>query len=314
MKPSVLVTGRIPSSVICPLEGKFKVDVYTGDSPIKPEELKQRICGKQAVVCLITENIDPSVINAGQALRVIANVGVGYDNIDVAAAHDKGIVVTNTPNVLTEATADLAWALILGITRRIGESERFLRHGNWKDWKFDLMLGMQLHGKQLGIVGFGRIGQAVAVRAKPFGMHAAYASRSVKPVVNAKPMPLEQLLSTSDVVSLHVPLTAETRHLIDKKAIARMKQTAYLINTSRGPIVDEVALAWALEEHLIAGAALDVFEHEPNVHKDLLALDNVLLTPHIGSGTVETRTAMADLAALNVIEVLSGNSPLTPVL
>ena len=176
------------------------------------------------------------------------------------------------------------------------------------------MLGMQLHGKQLGIVGFGRIGQAVAVRAKPFGMHAVYASRSVKPVVNAKPMPLEQLLSTSDVVSLHVPLTAETRHLIDKKAIARMKQTAYLINTSRGPIVDEVALAWALEEHLIAGAALDVFEHEPNVHKDLLALDNVLLTPHIGSGTVETRTAMADLAALNVIEVLSGNLPLTPVL
>ena len=221
---------------------------------------------------------------------------------------------TNTPNVLTEATADLTWALILGITRRIGESERFLRHGNWKDWKFDLMLGMQLHGKQLGIVGFGRIGQAVAVRAKPFGMHAAYTSRSVKPVVNAKPMPLEQLLSTSDVISLHVPLTAETHHLIDKKAIAHMKKTAYLINTSRGPIVDEVALTWALEEHLIAGAALDVFEHEPNVHKALLALDNVLLTPHIGSGTVETRTAMADLAALNVIEVLSGNSPLTPVL
>lgn len=290
------------------LEAECDVEVYEGAGPISHGELVAAVAGKQALLSMVTDNVDAEVIAAGSELKVIANVAVGYNNIDVAAARARGIVVTNTPGVLTDATADLTWALILGITRRIGEGERLVRSGRWTGWAFDQLLGTSLQGKQLGIVGYGRIGQAVAARAAAFGMTVAYASRSAP---NA--MPLDRLLSTSDVLSLHVPLTPDTRHLIDQAALARMKRTAYLINTSRGPVVDEKALAWALRSRLIAGAALDVYEHEPQIEPELLTLDNVLLAPHLGSATTETRTAMADLAARNALAVLAGKPPLTPV-
>ena len=290
------------------------VDLYAGDAAILPDELKKRVAGKDALVCLLTESIDAGVMDAGKNLKVIANVAVGFNNIDVAAARSRGIIVTNTPDVLTESVADFTWALILAITRRLSEGERLIRRGAWKGWALDFMLGTELRGKQLGLVGSGRIARAVAARAPAFGMRVAYASRSSSPALaGAEAMSLDQLLNSSDVVSLHVPLTAETKHMIDRKAFSRMKRTAYLINTARGPVVDEAALAWALKEHLLAGAALDVYENEPAVHPELLPLENVLLVPHLASGTTETRTAMADLAAENVIAVLSGSAPLTPV-
>jgi glyoxylate reductase len=203
--------------------------------------------------------------------------------------------------------------LILSITRRLGEGERLLRRGEWKGWAFDFLLGTDLEGKQLGLVGFGRIARAVAAKAEAFGMRVAYTSRTPVEVPSAPPFSLDRLLNTSDIVSLHLPLTSETHHLIDRRALARMKRSAYLINTSRGPIVDEEALAWALQHGLLAGAALDVYENEPAVHPDLLPLENVVLSPHLGSGTTETRTAMANLAVDNVLAVLAGRPPLTPV-
>jgi glyoxylate reductase len=314
-KPSILLTGKIPSSVVARLELVGDVDQFRRDGAdvIPRDELMARIAGKQALVSMITDSIDRAVIEAGTALKVIANAAVGYNNIDIAAARERGIIVTNTPGVLTDATADLTWALILGITRRIGEGERLIRRGDWRGWTFDFMLGAEIRGKQLGIVGYGGIGRAVAARGRAFGMRVAYTSRTPKDDPEAEPMPFDRLLATSDVVSLHCPLTPETRHLIDQPALARMKRSAYLINTSRGPVVDEKALAWALRMRLIAGAALDVFEQEPKVEPELLALENVLLVPHLGSGTVETRTAMADLAVRNVAAVLSGQAPLTRV-
>jgi glyoxylate reductase len=215
--------------------------------------------------------------------------------------------------VLTAATADLAWALILGITRRIGEGERLVRAGGWQGWSFDFMLGTSLQGKVLGIVGGGRIGRAVAERGAAFGMSVAVSSRRDPQWPGATCLPLERLIAEADVLSLHVPSTAETRHLIDRTTLTRMKRSAYLINTARGPVVDEAALAWALREHLIAGAALDVFEREPEVHPDLFGLENVLMVPHLGSATRETRKAMADLAVDNVLAVLAGRGPLTPI-
>ena len=277
------------------------------------DELAARIPGKHALISLVTDVVDRRVIEAGSALRVIANVAVGYNNVDVAAARERNIAVTNTPDVLTSATADFTWALILAITRRLGEGERLVRRGEWKRWALDFMVGMELRGKQLGIVGFGRIGRAVAERGRAFGMRIACTSRSPQGIADAEHMTFDRLLSTSDVVSLHVPLTPETTHLINQAALARMKRSAYLINTTRGPVVDEAALVWALKEHLISGAALDVYENEPDVHPGLLGFENVVLAPHLGSATVETRTAMADLAARNVIAVLAGQPPITPV-
>ena len=314
-KPSILLTGRIPSSVVARLEAIGDLDHFKRDGiDVMPhDDLVARVAGKQALVSMITDAVSKDVIEAGTDLKVIANAAVGYNNIDVAAARERGIIVTNTPGVLTDATADLTWALILGITRRIGEGERLIRRGGWKGWTFDFMLGAELRGKQLGIVGYGGIGRAVAARGRAFGMRIAYTSRTPKNDPDAEAMPLDRLLATSDIVSLHCPLTPETRHLIDQPALARMKRSAYLINTSRGPVIDEKALAWALRMHLIAGAGLDVFEEEPKVEPELLTLENVMVVPHLGSGTVETRTAMADLAARNVAAVLSGQGPLTPV-
>ena len=309
----VLVTRRLPSSVLAKLEAVASVDLYTGDAAISEAELSARAASADGIVCLLTDRIDRAVVDAAPALKVVANVAVGYNNIDVAYARARGVVVTNTPDVLTESVADFTWAMILAITRRISEGERLVRSGQWKGWALDLMLGSELRGKQLGLIGVGRIGRAVAQRAPAFGMRVAYTSRREIDVPNAEAMSIDRILITSDIVSLHVPLTDETRHLIDRRALARMKRSAYLINTSRGPVVDEEALAWALQQHLIAGAALDVYEEEPRVHPGLLSLDNALLLPHLGSATTETRTAMADLAVDNALAVLSGRPPLTPV-
>ena len=314
MKPSVLVTRRLPSSVITRLEEVFDVDLYTGSAAISREELLQRVAGKDALVCLLTDTVDVTVLDAaGPSLKVVANVAVGYNNIDVAACRERNIVVTNTPDVLTNACADFTWALILAVTRRLGEGERVVRAGAWGGWALDYMLGMELRGKQLGLVGLGRIGRAVAEKAPAFGMTVAYTARNPAALPGATQMSLDKLLASSDIVSLHCPMTPETKHLIDQKALTRMKRSAYLINTSRGPVVDEGALAWALRERLIAGAALDVYEKEPEIHPGLMPLENVLLIPHLASATTETRTAMAALAASNAIAVVSGRAAHTPV-
>ena len=313
MKPRILVTRRLPSSAVELLEEHFEIDMHVGDIPLAPAELRERIADKAGVVVLLSDRLDAATIDSGQQLRIIANVAVGFDNVDVEHAQARGIVVTNTPDVLTDATADLTWALILAVTRRIGEGERIVRRGAWRGWSFEFMLGSSLGGKQLGIIGPGRIGRAVGARAPAFGVRIAYASRCPTEWPGAEPMSLDRLLATSDIVSLHVPLTEATRKLIDQRALARMKRTAYLINTTRGAVVDEAALVWALRERLIAGAGLDVFEREPEVHPGLLELENVVLTPHLGSATRETRMAMAELAARNVIAVLGGGPPLTPV-
>ncbi len=313
-RPLVLVTRRLPSAVLAKLDEVCEVELYVGANAISREELRQRVAGKHAIVCLLTEPIDAAVLDAaGPQLKIVANVAVGYNNIDVPACRARGVVVTNTPDVLTNACADFTWGLILAITRRLGEGERVVRAGAWGGWALDYMLGMELRGKQLGLVGVGRIGRAVAAKAPAFGMTIAYTDQVPADIPGAVQMTFDRLLSTSDVVSLHVPMTPETKHLIDKKSLARMKRTAYLINTSRGPVVDEDALAWALKERLIAGAALDVYEKEPEIHAGLMSIENVLLIPHLASATTETRTAMADLAVSNAIAVLNGHAPITPV-
>ena len=312
----VLLTRRIPSSVLASLEAAHTVDLYTGEGAIPREELIARVADKDALICVLTDKVNGAVMDAGPALKVIATISVGYENVDVAAARERGIPVTNTPDVLTEATAELTWALILGIARRVAEGDRLIRAGAWNRWGLDFMLGMELRGKQLGIIGRGRIGRAVAAKAPAFGMHAVFARRERNGATGeaAKDdMSLDELLVTSDVVSIHAPSTPETRHLINKRTLARMKRSAILVNTARGALVDEEALAWALSEHLIAGAALDVFEREPADQPLFKDFENVLLSPHLGSATRETRTAMADLAVRNVLSVLAGGKPLTPV-
>jgi len=310
---AILVTRKLPSSVIAKLESAGAVDLYTGDAAIPARELRARIADKDALVCLLTDAITKDVIDAAPGLKIVANVAVGFNNVDIAHAKSRGIVVTNTPDVLTEAVADFTWAMILAATRRLGEGERLVRRGDWKGWALDLLLGSSLAGKQLGLVGLGRIARAVAARAPAFGMRVVFAAQRPAALPGAEQVSLDKLLNTSDVISLHVPLTPDTRHMIDKRALARMKRSAYLINTSRGPVIDEDALAWALQSHLIAGAALDVYENEPAIYPALLTLENVVLQPHLGSATTETRTAMADLAAENVLAVLAGKPPITPV-
>jgi glyoxylate reductase len=312
-RPRVLLTRRIPSSVQSKLEAGADVELYDGPTPIPPADLARRLEGKQGLVSVLNDPVNAEVLAATTDLKVVSNIAVGFDNIDVAAANARGIVVTNTPDVLTEATAELTWALILSVTRRIGEGERLVRRGGWKGFALDFMLGMELRGKQLGIIGRGRIGRAVAAKAPAFGMTAVFAARDGRSSADRPELSLDELLVSSDVVSIHTPLTPATRHLIDRRALARMKRSAYLVNTARGPVVDEEALAWALHEHLIAGAALDVYEREPQVFPGLLELENVVLAPHLGSATRETRTAMADLAVANALAVLQGRPAITPV-
>jgi glyoxylate reductase len=316
--PSVLVSRRIPSSALELLRQHCSVDAHEGPSELPRDELLRRVADKAGLVCVLTTRVDRELLDTAPGLKVVANIAVGYDNIDVPAARCRGVVATNTPDVLTDSVADFTMGLILAVTRRIVEGDRLLRGGGWGGWALDFMLGAELRGKRLGVIGKGRIGSAVAARAGAFGMTVAYADPAASPggpasAEHGVPVSLDELLNTSDVVTIHVPLTPATRHLIDQRALARMKRTAYLVNTSRGPVVDEGALAWALREHLIAGAALDVYEREPEVHADLLGLENVVLAPHLGSATRETRAAMAELAVRNVIEVLAGRPAITPI-
>ena len=273
------------------------------------------IAGSTALVSLLTDRVDAALMDAaGPSLRIIGQVAVGYDNIDVAAARARGIVVTHTPGVLTESVAEFTWALIFAIARRLVEGERLLRRGEWKGWALDFMPGMELSGKTIAVVGAGRIGRAVARRAAAFGLTPVFAGRHAGASIDGHPVKsFDEVLVAADIVSLHVPLTSDTRHLMNRRTLARMRRSAFLINTARGPVVDEEALAWALGERLIAGAALDVYEREPLVHPALLTLENVVLAPHLGSATRETRQAMAELAARNVAAVLRGSAPLTPV-
>jgi glyoxylate reductase len=311
-KPSILVTYKLPSSAIEPLEVVGQVDVYR-EGVLSRDELIRRVQGKQAIVVAALDKIDKEVVDAGTDLKIVSNVAVGYNNLDVPYARSKGIILTNTPDVLTESTANMAMTLILAVTRRIVEGDRVVRRGDWRGFSLDFMIGSEVRKRQLGIVGLGRIGRALAEKAQQFGMKIAYHDTVARPVAGYESMTLDQLLATSDIVSLHVPLLPETRHMIDRTALSRMKRSAYLINTSRGPVVDEEALAWALREGIIKGAGLDVYEDEPRVHAGLLTLENVVLVPHLASATAETRAAMYSLAVRNVVNVLSGEPPITPI-
>jgi glyoxylate reductase len=316
----VLVTARVPGEGPNRLRaaGHTVVERDVG-SPMPREELLGAVAGVDAVVAMLVDRIDTEVLDAaGPGLKVVANVAVGHDNVDVAALAERGVVVTNTPGVLTDATADLAMALVLMVTRGLGAAERRVRTGEPWGWSLTGHLGTSLRGKVLGVVGPGAIGLATARRAKGFAMEVLLAGRSEPDAravegLGARVVDLAELLGASDVVTLHCPLTDETRHLVGAGELAAMKPTAYLVNTSRGPVVDEVALVAALEAGEIAGAGLDVYEDEPHVHPGLLTRDDVVLLPHVGSATVETRTAMADLAVDNVLAVLAGDAPVTPV-
>lgn len=319
MAPRVYVTRVIPRPGIELLQQHFEVEINESDEQLSEEQLREMASSYDALVTLLTDKIDRSVLEAGKgSLRIVANVAVGYDNIDVPAATEAGILVSNTPGVLTETTADFGWALLMAIARRIPEGDRYVRDGKFHGWGILMLLGEDVYGKTLGVVGFGRIGQALAKRSTGFDMRILY----YDPVIDAseaanrlgaQEADLETLLRESDFVSVHTPLTPDTHHLLGAEQLRLMKPTAYLINTSRGPVVDEAALAEALQAGTIRGAALDVFENEPNVYPPLLALDNVILTPHIASASRETRTKMATTAAENVIAVLEGKRPPTPV-
>jgi glyoxylate reductase len=310
----VVVTGKIPAGGLARLKAEHDVLAWESDDAISRTELLQMVAGADAIVSLLTEKIDAELLAAaGPQLKSVSNVAVGYNNIDVPACQERGVLVTNTPGVLTEATADIAMALILMSTRRLGEGERVIRAQESWQWGMFYMLGMGLQGRQLGIVGMGQIGIATARRAKAFGMNIAYTRRSpleadVAKDLDAKFMSMDELIESSDVLSLHCPYSPATHHLISENQLARMKPTAYLINTARGPIVDEQALVDALKAGQIAGVGLDVFEHEPKVNPGLLELDNAVLIPHLGSATVETRAAMADIAATNALEILAGQT------
>ena len=310
----VVVTGKIPAGGLARLKAEHDVLAWESDQAISRTELLQMVAGADAIVSLLTEKIDAELLAAaGPQLKSVSNVAVGYNNIDVPACQEAGVLVTNTPGVLTEATADIAMALILMSTRRLGEGERVIRAQDPWQWGMFYMLGMGLQGRQLGIVGMGQIGIATARRAKAFGMNIAYTRRSPLEVdvakdLDAKFMSMDELIESSDVLSLHCPYSPATHHLISENQLARMKSTAYLVNTARGPIVDEQALVDALKAGQIAGVGLDVFEHEPKVNPGLLELDNAVLIPHLGSATVETRAAMADIAATNALAILAGQT------
>src|SRR5215217_4936059 len=316
MPEKVLVTREIPEAGLRLLEG-FDVSVLF-ERPPERDELLEAVRGANGVLSTATEKMDGEVMDAaGRGLEVIANMAVGYDNIDVQAASERGIVVTNTPGVLDETTADVAFLLVLAAARRLGEGERLLRAGEWEWWGPKQLRGFDVWGKRLGIVGLGRIGQAVARRGRGFGMEILYHNRSRKEEaeeeLGARYLELDELLRESDFVSIHTPLTDETRHLIGERELGLMQETAVLVNTSRGPVVDEATLADALEDGRIFAAGLDVYEEEPKVQPTLLKLENVVLAPHIGSATIETRDRMATLAAKNLRAVLRGERPKNPV-
>ncbi len=316
MAERVLVTREIPEAGLRPLED-YDVTVLSERSPERGE-LLEAAQGIDGVLSTLTEKIDAEFMNAaGESLKVVANMAVGYDNVDVVTATERGIVVTNTPDVLDETTADTAFMLLLAAARRLGEGERIVRSGRWEAWGPKMLLGPDVWGKKLGIVGFGRIGQALARRARGFHMEILYSARSrreeAEVELDARYLELDELLEECDFLSVHTPLTEETTHLVGAGELGRMKPEAVLVNTSRGPVVDEAALADALAEERIFAAGLDVYEEEPKVNPKLLQLENVVLAPHIGSGSIETRDKMATLAAQNLAAVLRGEEPKTPV-
>jgi glyoxylate reductase len=316
MPEKVLVTREIPDAGLRLLRD-FDVTVVS-ESPPGRSELLEAVRGAAGILPTVTEKMDAEVMDAaGDGLKVIANMAVGYDNVDLDAAGERDVVVTNTPEVLNETTADTAFMLLLAAARRLGEAERLLRSGGWDAWGPMQLTGPDVWGKMLGVVGFGRIGQAVARRARGFDMeilyHDQYRNEIIEKESGVQYVELDELLRTCDFISVHTPLTDETHHLIGATELGRMKPEAVLINTSRGPVVDEAALADALSEGRIFAAGLDVYEKEPEVHPKLLELENVVLAPHIGSASVETRDRMAVLAAENIVAVLSGEEPKTPV-
>ena len=317
---TVVVTGRIPQPGIDLLrEAGHHVVAWEEAHAISRDELLRRVAGADVIVSLLTERVDAELLDAaGSQLQAVCNVAVGYNNIDVAACRERGVTATNTPGVLTDATADIAMALILMVTRRLSEGERLIRAREPWQWGMFMMLGSGIQGARLGIVGMGQIGVALARRARAFGMEIAYSNRrpcdeAVVTELDASYLSMDELLATSDIVSLHCPYSPDTHHLISTPQLQAMKRSAFLINTARGPVVDEAALVAALEAGELAGAGLDVFEKEPEVHAGLLDRDDVVLIPHLGSATIETRTAMATLAARNALGVLAGSGPLTPI-
>ncbi len=314
-KPRAFVTRQLPGDDALPrLQAEAEVDLWPDDSPPPHDEIVRRAADSDALLTMLTDPIDAAVLDAGRRLRVVANMAVGYDNVDVPAATERGILVTNTPGVLTETTADMAWALLMATARRVAEGDRLARSGGWKAWHPSFLLGRDVHGATLGIVGLGQIGQAVARRARGFDMRLLYHSRTRRREAEAELglefVELERLLKESDFVSLHVFLSPQTRHLIGERELALMKPTAILVNTARGPVVDQRALYRALKERRIAAAGLDVAEEEPIPLDDpLLTLDNVTITPHVGSASVATRAKMAAMAVENVLATLRGERP-----
>jgi glyoxylate reductase len=317
-KPKLFSTHVLFEEPQRQLAKHFDVEYWTGDERPPRNELLKRVAGKDALLCLLTEKIDRELLDsAGPSLRIVANVAVGFDNIDVTACSERGIIVTNTPGVLDETTADFTWTLLMAVARRMVEGDRLARSGEWLQWNFDLLCGTDVWGKTLGIIGFGRIGRAVARRASGFRMRVIYHSTTRAPAdvekeLNAEYLPQDQVLRQSDFLSLHVPLNVNTRGLMGPAEFAKMKPTAFLINTTRGPVVQESALVEALDQGTIGGAALDVFEREP-VISDGLRRDNVVLAPHLGSASIETRTRMAMIAVENVIAFFNGQRPPTIV-
>jgi len=318
MAKNIFISNVLPDEARALIPRDVAVDYNSGKTGLSKAELISRLRGKDALICHIISTIDDEVLAAAPTVKVVANVAVGYNNIDVAAARRRGVVVTNTPDVLTETTADFAWTLLMAAARRVVEADHFSRSGQWQKWEWDLLWGADIFGKTLGIVGFGRIGRAVARRALGFNMRVLYqdavrADAAVERELRATRMDLEPLLAESDFVSLHTPLLPETRHLMGERTLKLMKKSAILVNAARGPVVDEAALVRALKEGWIAGAGLDVFEEEPKIHPGLLPLKNVVLAPHIASASFDTRVAMASLAVRNCLAVLDGKPPLTPV-
>jgi glyoxylate reductase len=318
MPKSVFISNVLPPEARALLSPKFEVDYNDTDTPLPKPELIRRLKGKDALICHIISTVDEEVLAGAPGLKAVCNVAVGFNNIDVAACKRRGIVVTNTPDVLTETTADFAWALLMATARRIVEADRFARSGQWTRWQWDLLWGNDVFGKTLGIIGFGRIGRAVARRALGFNMRVLYhdtvrADAAAERELKATYMDRDALLRESDFVSLHTLFIPETKHLINEQTLRLMKKTAVLVNAARGPIVDETALARALKEGWIAAAGLDVFEEEPKIHPALLPLTNIVMAPHIASASLDTRLAMANLAVRNCLAVLEGKPAITPV-
>ncbi len=313
----IFITRRIPKIGIQLLQTKFEVDLYPDDTPLAKDILKQRVNQADALVSLVVDQIDREVIDAAPRLQIISNHAVGVDNIDIQYATERGIAVTNTPGVLTDATADLAWALLMAVSRHIVTGDRMVRSGNFTGWDPLMLLGADMVGKTLGIIGAGRIGTAVAKRSTGWDMHILYFDQSrndyLERQLNGKKVSLKELLQKSDFVTIHLPLTTDTTHLLGENELNLMKSTAYLINTARGPIVDEQSLVNVLQEGRIAGAALDVFENEPKLTPGLAELNNVLLAPHIGSATINTRNRMAEIAAQNIINIFNKQQPISIV-